>query len=130
MAILLFKVFKSLSSCTELSMREGRRTSSFAIFGLWVGFARIANVLGLVRRLATNFAFRISLNPLIVSSNPLIKSSDPLVNTSNPSLKTSDPSLKTSNPLINISDPLLKTSTPLQNISDPSVIFSDPLVNV
>ena len=88
-------------------MREGRKASSFAIFGLRVGFARIANVLGLVRRLATNIASRIS-------SNPLVK-------TSNPSLKTSDPSLKTSNPLINILDPLLKTSSPLQNISDPLV---------
>ena len=55
-AVLLFKVFKSLTRCTELSMREGKEASSFAIFGLRVGFARIANVLGLVRRLATNFA--------------------------------------------------------------------------
>jgi hypothetical protein len=53
-AILLFKVFKSLSSCTKLSKREGKKASSFAIFGLRVGFARIANVLGLVRRLVTN----------------------------------------------------------------------------
>lgn len=116
LAIILFKVFKSLSRCTKLSMREGRRTSSFAIFGLRVGFARIANVLGIVRRLAINFAFHIFLNPLIVSSNPSIKSSDPL--------------LKTLNPLINILDPLIKTSSPLQNISEPSVIFSNPLVKV
>jgi hypothetical protein len=113
-AILLFKVFKSLSSCTKLSMREGKKASSFAIFGLWVGFARIANVLGLVRRLVTNFAFRISSNPLIKSSDPSLKTSTPLINISNPSVKTSDPSL-------HISDPLIKTSTPSQNISDPLV---------
>jgi hypothetical protein len=95
-------------------MREGKKASSFAIFGLWVGFARIANVLGLVRRLVTNFAFRISSNPLIKSSDPSLKTSTPLINISNPSVKTSDPSL-------HISDPLIKTSTPSQNISDPLV---------
>ena len=41
-------------------MREGKEASSFAIFGLRVGFARIANVLGLVRWLGTNIAFRIA----------------------------------------------------------------------
>jgi hypothetical protein len=45
-----------LSSCTKLSMCGRRRASSFAIFGLRVGFVRIANVLDLVRGLATNFA--------------------------------------------------------------------------
>jgi hypothetical protein len=34
---------------------EGKKASSFAIFGLRVGFARIANVLGLVRWLAEIF---------------------------------------------------------------------------
>ena len=102
-------------------MREGRKANSFTIFNLRVNFARIANVLGLVRRLATNIASRISSNPLIKSSDPSLKITNPLVKTSNPSLKTSDPSLKTSNPLINILDPLLKTSSPLQNISDPLV---------
>jgi spore maturation protein SpmA len=122
LAIILFEVFKSLSSCTELSIREGRKASSFAIFGLWVGFARIANVLGLVRRLATNIAFPIFSNPLIKTSDPSLKITKPLVNTSGHSLKSS-------NPLLYISDPLIKTTTPLQNISDPSVIFSDPLVH-
>jgi hypothetical protein len=37
-------------------MREGKKASSFAIFGLRVGFARIANVLAFVRGLVTNFA--------------------------------------------------------------------------
>jgi len=47
--------FLNLSSCTKLSLQGARRASSFAIFGLRVGFVRIANVLDLVRRLATNY---------------------------------------------------------------------------
>jgi hypothetical protein len=48
--------FTILSRCSELAMCGWRRASSFAIFGLRVGFVRIANVLDLVRGLATNFA--------------------------------------------------------------------------
>jgi hypothetical protein len=48
--------FSIISSCAKLAMCGWRRASSFAIFGLGVGFVRIANVLDLVRGLATNFA--------------------------------------------------------------------------
>jgi len=43
----------------------GKKASSFAIFGLRVGFARIANVLGLVRRLARNLQFAYCIYQLI-----------------------------------------------------------------
>jgi hypothetical protein len=43
------------SSWQNLFKRGARRASSFAIFGLRVGFVRIANVLDLVRDLAFLF---------------------------------------------------------------------------
>jgi hypothetical protein len=52
----LIMCFSTLSRCSELAICGWRRASSFAIFGLRVGFVRIANVLDLVCGFATNFA--------------------------------------------------------------------------
>ena len=52
----LIVLLSNVSRWQNVSKRGVRRASSFAIFGLWVGFVRIANVLDLVRGLATNFA--------------------------------------------------------------------------
>ena len=54
---LLIICLSILSSWQNLSKRGARKASSFAIFGLRVGFARIANVLAFVRWRVTNFAF-------------------------------------------------------------------------
>jgi hypothetical protein len=51
--ILLIISLFSVSRCENVAMRVAERTSFFAILGLRVGFARIANVLGLVWWLAT-----------------------------------------------------------------------------
>jgi hypothetical protein len=48
-------------------MRGAKRASSFVIFGLRVGFVRIANVLDLVHGLATNFALLVFLIPLLIT---------------------------------------------------------------
>jgi len=53
MSVLFFleSEFKILATGTDFTLWVGKRESSFAIFGLWVGLVRIANVLGLVRML-------------------------------------------------------------------------------
>jgi len=64
---LLIVCISILSRCNELAMCGWRRASSFAIFGKRVGFVRIANVLDLVRGLATNFALLVFLIPLSIT---------------------------------------------------------------
>ena len=53
---LLIVWFSTFSSWQNVTKRGARKASSFAIFGLRVAFARIANVLAFVRWRVTNFA--------------------------------------------------------------------------
>ena len=54
---LLIICLSVLSSWQKLSKRGARKASSFAILALRVAFARIANVLAIVRWRVTNLAF-------------------------------------------------------------------------
>jgi len=61
----LIVCLSTVSRWQNVSKWVARRASSFAILGLWVAFVRIANVLDLVRWLATiyllSFLYFISL---------------------------------------------------------------------